>query len=504
MSRISALNARYSFCDGILHNGVEIVRVADPYGTRLNLAARKLLSVMREGDPEPWADLAGAVNAVRWRLITRPQPASMNTGLRELAEHVAAQANLLRGAAPEEELLDELAEAAQAVSEVEPALGAVLRSSIEEVGPSACIVVPASGAARADIQCWLSDLPVRVMTTGDLRRKEPQAEKVFAVGPPRFFRPSLVTAPPADEVSFILPSWFSDYTVPKSEIAPYADNAIQVTSRVFTVGDANVISADAADSGTEEALQPAPEWGSYPPLTREPANDEVIARKILLSGNQAIWLDDGGRIRALDPDQPAGERVVYCDIPAVRTGSYLLLRHGATEQGALYAAALQLLGAHAEAADASQRAWKHQLARTLTLRGTRAVVDDLRKRGVTAADRAPAWAGEHLIRPNSDQDFKILLTLLGIPAEPSLTNATRLRQLVHQASADVREKLESAVSGIDLLELDQNGHVRLEVGQAGLRGISATRVLAISPHRAIVPRHDVRLPFHDRGARWLE
>lgn len=504
MTRIDALNARYASCAELLRNGVEIVRVADSGGARLNAAARRLLSIMREGDPAPWTDLAGAVNAMRWRLVTQPQPISLNAGLRDAAEQVAVQARRLRGSAANDEMLDELAAAAQAASEAVPLLGSVLWSSIEEIGPSDCVVVPASSSARAGLQAWLGDLGVSVMTIGDLHRENRQVEQAFAVGPPRFFKSSLVTAPPANGVSFLMPAWIGDRSLPESVIAPYADNAIRVESRTFTVGDLGEPSQVAVEPEVEEEFLPMPMWGNWQLPDREPSSEEVVAWKVLLSGNLAIWLDDGERIRALDPNQPSGERVVYCDIHAVRPGTYLLLRQGETEQGALYAAALQLLGAKGESVSASQHAWKTELSRLLTLRGKKAIVGELRQLGMTTADRAPAWIAPNLVRPNSDHDFEMLLTWLRIPIQPTFGYATKLRQLIHQATADVREKLEVAVSAADLSELEREGHLSLDVQADGFRGIIATRVLAISPHQVIVPRHDARVPFKDWGAQWLE
>ena len=88
-----------------------------------------------------------------------------------------------------------------------------------------------------------------------------------------------------------------------------------------------------------------------------------------MSGNLALWLDDGERIRALDPRQPVGERVIYVDVSAVRPGTYLLVRRGETERGALYEETLALLERRAAAADASQQMWKSKLRSRLVETG---------------------------------------------------------------------------------------------------------------------------------------
>ena len=176
---------------------------------------------------------------------------------------------------------------------------------------------------------------------------------------------------------------------------------------MFTVGDTSEPEQSThMEVEDEDVYLPQPVWGTRKSEEREPTSEEVDARKILLSGNLAMWLDDGERIRSLDPRQPAGERVTYTEVSAVRQGTYLLLRQGATERGALYQAALARLGQQSTAVDAAQVEWKQVLLDRLQQRGYRRVVQELRAAGVKTADRARAWTAPSLIRPNSDQDFE--------------------------------------------------------------------------------------------------
>jgi hypothetical protein len=132
------------------------------------------------------------------------------------------------------------------------------------------------------------------------------------------------------------------------------------------------------------------------------------------------------------------------------------------------------------------------------------VVNDLLALGVRSAERARAWTDPNLIRPNSDSDFEATLGWLGVPRDPAMAYANRLRRALYQASAAIRDELESAVSRADLDVLDRRGYLTLGVETAGFRGILATRVLAVSPGTALVQRRDARVPFEDGGARWLE
>ncbi|MGL5824426.1 MAG: hypothetical protein ACRCYU_06265 [Nocardioides sp.] len=507
MSRIDELNERYADSVNLARNGVEIVAVGDPAGARFNLAVRRLMVSIREDGPGLWDALASVSKALRWRLITQPQPMGFNHGLIELAGEVTRQARRLRGAVADQDLLDEIAAAATALAhpDRESVVGTTLLRTCLEAGESACVVVAANKPAQLGLTSWLGKRGITVLTAGELERDQPDREQAYVVGPPRFYRSSLTTAPATEGVSFLLPAWFGDLSVPRSAIAPYAEGAIRIEARVFTVGDTSEPEQGApVEVEDEDVYLPQPVWGTRKSEDREPTSEEVDARKILLSGNLAMWLDDGERIRTLDPWQPAGERVTYTEVSAVREGTYLLLRQGATERVALYQAALARLGQRAAAIDNAQVDWKQLLAQRLQQYGSRQVAMDLRAAGVKTADRARAWTDPSLIRPNSDQDFESLLSWLGMPSQPTFGYASLLRKMLYQASAEIGRQLEAAVSAADLTELERTGHLSLDVRTEGFRGILATRVVAISPHSEIVSRHDARVPYEDRSAQWLE
>ncbi|MFC4631774.1 hypothetical protein ACFO6V_26270 [Promicromonospora alba] len=507
MSRIEGLDRRYAASATIVHSGVEIFAVGDPEGARFNAAVRHLLNALRDDGQGLWDDLAGVSKALRWRLITEPQPMDFNSGMVELADEVGRHARRLRGAVADQSLLEDLAESAAALvgSERESALGAALLQACLEAGPRESVVIAASRRAQLALESWLQKYGILVLAAGDLERDQPDRGQAYVVGPPRFYRSSLVTAPVTDEVSFLLPAWFGDRSVPRSAIARYAEGSIRVEARIFTLGDTSEPEQNVpVEADDEDAYLPRPVWGKRESDDREPTSEEVSARKILLSGNLAMWLDDGERIRSLDPQQPPGERVAYTEVAAVREGTYFLLRQGVTERGALYQAALAKLGLRGQVVDATQAAWKQRLGRRLQQHGYRQVARDLRAVGVKTVDRARAWTDPSLIRPISDQDFESLLQWLGIPIQPTFGHATLLRKMLYQASAEIGKQLEAAASAADLTELKASGHLSLEGTSDGFRGILATRVLAISPYSEIVPRHDARVPFEDRSGQWLE
>ncbi|TQS43878.1 hypothetical protein [Cryptosporangium phraense] len=509
MNRIDALDQRYRASESLVHHGVEIVAVGDPAGARLNQAIRDVFYVAQDDLHDgPWGNVVGAAKSLRWRRMTHPQPVMLNSAVTEMAELVAKYASLLHGAVEDVAVLDELVAAAMAAAETDSPLGSLLLSSVEEVGTNECVVVAASKRAQVALTNWLGELGILVLTAGELERLQPPVDQSYLIGPPRFFRSSVVTAPVTSEISFLIPAWFGDRTVPRSAMARYAEGALEIKTRVFVVGNTSEPGSAIAPSGSgiEDDFLPEPVWGRSQAPSRSPKSDEVLAHRVLLSGGWSMCLeDDGERIRALDPDQPPGERIIYVGVSTVRPGTYLVLRQGEGERSALYREAYARLGADASAVEATQNAWKQKLQECLFWIGQQEVVRELRARGVTtAANQARAWTDPYLVRPTSDADFAALLKWLEIPAEPTAVHANRLRRAVHQAAAAVRERLEAEVSAADLSQLELTGSLSLGVATGGFRSILATRVLAISPHPEIVARHETRVLVVDRSAQWLE
>lgn len=509
MSRIIELDQRYAASASLVRHGVEIVAVHDDLGARFDSATRALFRLSQRDGPGVWDNLVAAAKALRWRLITDPAPINENPQLEQFANEVGLQARRLMGAVDEESLLREISDAAAAVCTRDPHVSRILLESLAEVGTGFALVVAASARSREILGHWLGQLGERVLTLGDLERARVSEGIAYFVGPPRFFGSTAVTAPRTQEVTFIVPAWFGDQSVPRSAIATYAEGGIHVAARLVQVGVPAALEAESLEIEAtpipEEDLLPQPYWGFRVSEDRAPDADEVEARKVLLSGTRAIWLDDDGeRIRALDPTQPPGERVGYAHVSAVAPGTYLLLREGEAERESLRARALSRIGARSSAVQQSQASWKAALRERLQAVGVRESERELLGLGVLAFGQVRTWASNHVIRPQRDGDFELVLGWLGLPVQPYFGHATLLRQEVHGASRELRDRLEGAANVADLQELQRVGHMSLDIPEPGLRGMFVTRVLAIAPFTEIVSRNDARVPFKDESAQWLE
>jgi hypothetical protein len=333
----------------------------------------------------------------------------------------------------------------------------------------------------------------------------PKVDQSYVIAPPTFVPSSLVTAPVTSEVTFVMPAWFGNRAVAASSLGAHAEGRIEVTTTVHEIGEIWEPTGEGPDeTEVEDTYYPQPAWGRRMSGEREPTSDEVEAWKLLLGGGLAVWLDDGDRIRSLNPQQPLGDRIAYESVADVIPGSYLVLREGAAERGAMYEEALHALGPRARDITVTQARWKSALQQRLDLIGAPRAARELAVRGVRSAGQVRAWTEPRLISPQRDADFIALLEWLGEPMQPTYNNASSLRGAVYRASAELRRQLEDAAGRADLRALERDRILRLDLDREGFRGMIVTEVLARSPFTEIVSRPQVRVPFVDGNAQWLE
>lgn len=504
MSRVRDVARRYEAAGSVIHQGVSIFAVGDPAGAQLNAAIRRTLYSLGDERSEVWNGVLQTANMLRWRRMTQPQPTQFQTQ-HPLIDDIVRQAKRLRNLVSDGALLDLLAESAVAVGEAASPLGLVLLESIQEVGPEACIVVASNRAARAGLASWLDEFGATVLVPSELDTVGEAVESSYIVAPPTFMPPSVVTAPVTPEVTFLMPAWFGNRSVTSSTLGVHAEGQMVVKTTVHQVGDTTEPdTAIVADEEIADVYFPQPAWGAHSSGDREPTSDEMEARKILLAGGQGLWLDDGDRIRSLDPRQPEGARVGYEAVSGVVPGTFLVLREGETERGAMYDQAIFALGAKAADIVTTQIRWKQRLEERLARGGARRAAAELRRLGVRSSGQVRAWTEPRLICPQRDEDFVLLLGWLGEPSQPTQGNAITLRRAVYKASFDLRRELEAAVGRADLRALERDGILHLDLPREGFRGMIVARVLAKAPFTEIVSRHQVRVPFTDGSAQWLE
>lgn len=505
MSRIHDVVALYSASRAVAEGGVSLFAVGDPAGAHLNAVIRRALRTLGEERGDVWTNLLQAANALRWRRMTQPQPSAFQPVQGQIVEALQRETERLRGVVGDELLLDELEAAARTVAQTDSPVGTVLLESILEVGAEGCVVVACNGSARVGLRSWLEGYGVVVLIPSELRDLKVDTEQGYVVAPPAFVPSSIVMAPATREITFVVPAWFGNRSVHSSVLGPHSEGRISIDVTVHELGDTTEpAGATAGDTGIEDTYVPQPIWSGRVSADREPGTGEVEAWKVLLGGGLALWLDDGERIRSLEPRQPKGDRVEYSAVSDVVPGTYLVLREGETERGVMYEQARRSLGPRADGVLISQDRWKKALQDRLKELGAKQAATELSARGVRSARQVRAWADPRLICPQRDADFAVLLDWLGEPLQPAYANAMTLRHAVYKASAELRRELEAAVGRADLAALEQDGFLRLDIPREGFHGMIVTRVLARSPYTEIVPRTQIRVPIVDRSVQWLD
>jgi hypothetical protein len=496
---------RYKAISVILRFGVDIAAVSDPLGEKLNGATWELVRASRDHDEFPLDDLLGAARLLRWRLLAQPQPLRLNPDVVHAIDLVRDEARRIDGGVGEilEKLTRDLVGCINLLSAYDPASGRRISEILDASEKKrSTVVIAVNERAASGLAKWLSVDGIAVRTSTQLERDQQRWDYAIAVGPPRLFGSRLLTAPRTFSETFVFPQWYGDRSLPRSVISDHAEGAILIMSRRIGIEAPETV-LEPSDI-VEDDLLPHIVWTDPISSRRDPTSDESIAHLVLLSGNLAIYLDDGERIRSFAPDQPDDERVGFTDVKAVRPGTYLLLREGESEHGALYSEAIEMMGARGVEADASQRRWKSVLEERFNRLGVSTVLHQLEERGVLTLERVRAWTHSTLVRPQNESDFEALLSYLDVPLHPTVDLANDLRKKRMQASARLRRELEAAIASSELSELERVGYVRLNLERRGTRGIIAARVLSVSPHGEIVPRSDVRVIFEDRRAKWLE
>lgn len=508
MTRLEYLRDLYAISAGTRGSAssVDIFAVADDNGAALDRATRELARQVESATIPQLDDLLVASRRLRWRLPVEPVPRPLGQARGVLAvelQDLAARCRVLVGA-DSRWILDEIRRSAGLIAEEAlPALaGFVVEWLRETGGPDSVVVAFGSRSAHA-LRSWFAQQDIQVLVINDRQYAElPIHRRALLVGAPSVFGPTVHSAPRTYSLSYALPSWIQDRTLPLPPIAAHMAGRTSSTVTIHKVGQEPYLPERLREAETR--VEPEPIWRRANPRPTI-GTDEVHARRVLLSGGLSMMLDlDGESIRALNPDRPAGRRVEMCEVSAVREGTHLVLREGQSESGPLYARAMTRLGERARSVEGTQAEWKTALRTRLQDSGAADVVRQLRSIGVVAAAQAPAWTAQTLARPNSDDDFNGLLRWLGLPGEPYRQNAEALRRARSQAVADVREALESALGESDMGLLLRDGLLRMNLDLEGFAGIVAARVLAVSPYLEVVTRSDLRVPEEDASAPWLE
>jgi hypothetical protein len=199
-----------------------------------------------------------------------------------------------------------------------------------------------------------------------------------------------------------------------------------------------------------------------------------------------------GAIDAVDPTAPVGERVQRIAISNITTDSILLLRVGSSEGEAISRMANDIGGSEAKRCRSIQSFWKSKLKERISINGTAKVIRDLKDLGV-ANPWIIDWSHQSTIRPNSIDNFKIILTYLNIEHEETIEAMNILRHLHQVAGMRFRAILKQKFETLDLDEISLNGYVLVELGNdSDVAKLGAFKCVSIGNEVFEVPESAVK------------
>jgi hypothetical protein len=216
-------------------------------------------------------------------------------------------------------------------------------------------------------------------------------------------------------------------------------------------------------------------------------------RAYLLGSSEMVFLPTvSGAIDAVDPNAPVGERVQRIAISSISTDSILLLRVGSSEGEAISRMANDIGGSEAKRCREIQSFWKSKLKEKTSINGAAKVIRDLKDLGV-ANPWIVDWSHPSTIRPNSIDNFKIILTYLNIEHGKTIEAMNTLRHLHQVAGMRFRAMLKQKFETLDLDQISVNGYVLVELGNdSEVAKLGAFKCVSIGSEVFEVPESAVK------------
>ena len=319
---------------------------------------------------------------------------------------------------------------------------------------------------------------------------------LYVLGAARWFPSFVFDAPRSKKTELVRYAWIKDGFEPTKTFL----SAAAPTAEIEDDPPEHEDYYDAAD------LLPVVDWRSIgqkiAAAELQNALESAEARLVLLEGDRAVFLEaaDGASVLTIDLDaDESTERLARIATNEVRPGTFLILR---TSGGGDYIVAEAdrhfLKGRAPEVREAQQR-WKALLRQEVqkdSLLGVSLRLIDL---GSSSAEEINVrnYLSTRSIRTHSPEDFQAIMRLVGLGEEwqhywnmmGEIDHAHRL------AGHRIRRQLLRKLEGLDLTELERVGCMDITLPEVDAGGLTAFRVLDVSPDSQLVTIHRLGHPF---------
>ncbi len=436
---------------------------------------------------EEWRSALGYMKRVRWEGTTLPIPLRRD-GL-TLATNPVNVADVLRRA---EVITPGSGRAAAAAAEALDALrnsdrdplGDLIRELCRPVrsfmpADSVSIVLP--GAQHcAEVTDAITGGRGGVMVVPQSRAPHlPVHYYQVIVGAPHRIPPDILRATRAWRVVFVYPSWLRDEPVDLG-LLPGSHLFARITPR----GPALPPPVGSHEDGLD--WEPIPDWDALSAHDPgPPVSTSVLARGFLLASGDAVYLPVEGHSRTDTVSVAPPVNVHPVPTADVGAGDFLVVRIGG--DGSYVAdIANALLGESAKSLRVNQALWKSRLHDAVMRRGMDRVVEDLVDAGCSVASvgNVRSWLTSERLATRSEDDFRALMDVVGLPAETEdIWAAMLILRGAHQRAGHlVRRRLRAAIASAALDNLCSRGWDDFELAEIeGEGALRVARVVAVAP-----------------------
>lgn len=336
------------------------------------------------------------------------------------------------------------------------------------------------------------------------RRSEQSFDVNVVFGPLHWYSESVISNPKGLEINSVsaahiafkppelisFPNWFNYGKKPK-----------------FSGIDAPMllIQDDSDESKEDHSMEFPIYWARNNSSTVKTQEGQELCRQFALANGKQVFIQiDGGDLDFVNVVAVDGQnRLTQSEISprSVGVGNFVVLREGQSDSEALLIQAASNLGNRYAEIERNQKIWKSSLQEKIDKQGLSKVSRDLVDLGLKSENRLRDWINPNLRRPLRDEDFRILLTYLGLEINTFYESATLLRRTILKVAMEFRNQLEKAINDISVKNLLSEGTVVIKAPVSGIANLFVSRIVGVSPIEVYVDSQKIRIPFEGEAVK---
>ena len=350
-------------------------------------------------------------------------------------------------------------------------------------------------ATERELYKQTSTRSLQVVTPAQLT-KDRCFDALFVIGAERWYPPFVFDAPRSKRTEVARYSWIKDARQPPRAFISSAPSTAEPPEPVN----------DTEDTYDADDLLPVIDWRSIgqkiAASDTQGAIESLEARLVLLEGDSAVFLEsaDGASVLSIDlwADEST-QRIARIQVSEVRPGTFLLLRTSGGGDYVVAEADRHFLKERAKELRERQHEWKALLRREVQKDGLFGVSLKLIDLGSASAEEINVrnYISPRSIRTRAPEDFRAIMRLVGL-GEKWESYWDMMGEIDHAhrlAGHRIRRQLLRRLAELDLNELERVGRLDITLPDVDAGGLTAFRVLGLSPDQQLVSIGRLGHPF---------